>query len=275
MSFRVSLASFALCIAAVLAAPTRSSLADRLVERGARLAHDPSPLKTIKGEFGSTIENGTVQVQYSSNWAGAVQTAPPAGTTFGAISGSFNVPTPSAPEGSSGGSYAASAWAGIDGDTYGNAILQAGCDFTYDNGASYDCWYEWYPNPLTYFDGFTPSAGDTINVALKSLSPSQGTAVLTNQNTGQSVSKTFDAPSSTATLRGQNAEWIVEDFSSGGSLVPFVDFGTVTFTGCAATAGGQTVGTAGAETLEITGSGGNVLTGVTFPDASSVQIVYQ
>jgi hypothetical protein len=68
-------------------------------------------------------------VQYSNNWAGAVLTAPPSGQTFNAVSGQFTVPTASAPSGES-GTYSTSIWVGIDGDTYGNAILQSGIDVT-------------------------------------------------------------------------------------------------------------------------------------------------
>ena len=35
---------------------------------------------------------------------------------------------------------------------------------------------------------------------------------------------------SSAALCQQDAEWIVEDYELGGSLVPFANFGTVTFT---------------------------------------------
>jgi hypothetical protein len=60
------------------------------------------------------------------------------------------VPTPSAPSGvaSTDGDYAASAWVGIDGNTYSTAILQTGLDFAVStSGAvSYDARYEWYPD---------------------------------------------------------------------------------------------------------------------------------
>lgn len=57
-------------------------------------------------------------IQYSSNWAGAVLLAPPvAGTMFNSVLGTFTVPTPSVPTGGKVGTYAASLWVGIDGDT--------------------------------------------------------------------------------------------------------------------------------------------------------------
>ena len=58
--------------------------------------------------------------------------------SFTSVTGTFTVPTPSAPSGGD-GSYSASAWVGIDGDTCDTAILQTGVDFTIDYGSvSYD-----------------------------------------------------------------------------------------------------------------------------------------
>jgi len=42
-------------------------------------------------------------------------------------------------------------------------------------------------------------------------------------------------------LPGTSAEWIVEDFLSDNSEVPFADFGSVTFTGASAVINGATV----------------------------------
>ena len=88
------------------------------------------------------------------------------------------------------------------------------------------------------------------------------------------MTQILNAPSQQALIAGQNAEWIVEDFSSGGGLVPFANFGQVTFTGCSAQAGGDTVGTGGATILDITQNGA-VLTSVSIPDGSTVQVQYQ
>jgi hypothetical protein len=46
--------------------------------------------------------------------------------------------------------------------------------------------------------------------------------VIKNNTKGTSVSKSI---TSTAALCEENAEWIVEDFESGSSLVPFANFG--------------------------------------------------
>ena len=198
-------------------------------------------------------------VQYSQNWSGAVITSPPSGQTFDGVTASFVVPTPQVPSGSSSsGTYAASAWVGIDGDTYQNSILQTGVDFTITNGkVSYDAWYEWYPD-YAYDFSITISAGNTIVATVASTTSTSGTASIENVSTGKTVTKSL---TSSAALGGQNAEWIVEDFEQNGALVKLCNFGTVTFTGCTAKTASSSENAAGATILDIEQSG-KVLTSV-------------
>lgn len=91
-----------------------------------------------------------------------------------------------------------------------------------------------------------------------------------NVSKGQTVTHTFSGQS--AALQELNAEWIVEDFSSNGGLVPFANFGTVTFTGASATGSSGTVTPAGASILDIK-QNGQVLTSVS-SSGSSVTISY-
>jgi hypothetical protein len=63
------------------------------------------------------------------------------------------------------------------------------------------------------------------------------------------VSHTFTGQS--AALQELNAEWIVEDFSENSGLVPFANFGTVTFTNAKATTSSGTVGPNGADIIDI------------------------
>lgn len=76
----------------------------------------------------------------------------------------------------------------------------------------------------------------------------------------------------TRALQELNAEWIVEDFSSGGSLVPFADFGTVTFTGASASGSSGTVTPSGATLIDIK-QNGKVLTSSSV-SGSSVTVEY-
>ncbi|GAD94734.1 aspergillopepsin, putative [Paecilomyces variotii No. 5] len=191
--------------------------------------------------------NATKQVEYSSNWAGAVLI----GTGYTKVTGTFTVPIPSVPSGSGlFEEYCASAWVGIDGDTCTASILQTGVDFCVQGSSvSYDAWYEWYPDYAYDFSGITISAGDVVTVTVDATSSSAGTATVENVSTGQTVTHSFSGERDK--LCEYNAEWIVEDFESNGSLVPFADFGTVTFSGATATDDGSTVGPSGATILDI------------------------
>jgi len=264
----------ALVVTTVLAAPRSGyGLADRVQRRAAR-SHLSHPMTPAEGaELMTDAITNVTHVQYSSNWAGAVITSPPSGQTFNKVVGTFNVPTPKAPSGGS-GSYSASAWVGIDGDTYGNAILQSGIDFTVSGGqVSYDAWYEWYPNYAYDFSGISMSAGDEIKVTISATTLAKGTVTLENTTTGKSVSKSLSAPSSSSHLGGQNAEWIVEDFDSGGSEVSFANFGTVTFTGCSASTASSSEGLGSASVIDIKQSS-TVLTSVTIASTSELKVAY-
>ncbi|KAJ6556838.1 peptidase A4 family-domain-containing protein [Mycena vulgaris] len=252
---------------AALAAP-RSNVNDRVARRRAE-SHLSGPRQASTGVNSLAASAGNISnVEYSSNWAGATWES--AAGTYKTVTGTFVVPTPKAPSGGS-GSYAASAWVGIDGDTCGTAILQTGVDFTIDDGVvSYDAWYEYYPDYAYDFTGIPISAGNTITVTVSASSATAGTATITNVSTGKTVSK---ALTSTAKLCGQNAEWIVEDFEEGSSLVPFANFGTVTFTGAVATtSAGATVGPSGAVIIDIEQSS-KILTSVS-TTSNSVTIAY-
>lgn len=77
---------------------------------------------------------------------------------------------------------------------------------------------------------------------------------------GVQVRQRATAPSYRASLAGKTAEWIVEDYSKGGSLAPFDDFGTVKFSNCKAqTPRGATDNLQGAAIADIR-QNGRVLT---------------
>jgi len=259
----------------ILAAPRGQG---GLAQRRATRTRGSAPPHIINE--GEKIEGDNVtNVQYSSNWAGAVLTAPPAGQTFNAVSAQFTVPQPSAP---GTGSYSASIWVGIDGDTYQNSILQAGIDITATKSGSsttysYDSWYEWFPAYAVDFSTsqFSFKAGDVISVSVTSSSSTRGTVVLDNLTTGKTVTQSVSAQSSSYALGGQNAEWIVEDYEQNGQQVPFADFGTVVFSDAVAKTSSESVGVTGAQILEIKSRSGTVLTDVTIPSSSSVQLVYE
>ncbi|KAI0144588.1 peptidase A4 family-domain-containing protein [Xylariaceae sp. FL1272] len=207
-------------------------------------------------------KDGSIRhVEYSSNWAGAVLTS----TGWTSVLGTITVPTPV----NTGKSGAGSAWVGIDGDTCGTAILQTGIDWyiTASGSVSYDAWYEWYPDYAYDFTGITISKGDSVKFTVVANSKSSGTATINNLTTGKSVSHTFTGETS-AQLCEYDAEWIVEDFESGGSQVQFADFGTVTFTSPQALKGSTVYTPSGATIIDIEQSN-SVLTSCS---ASSSQV---
>ncbi|KAG9029934.1 hypothetical protein FRB95_004730 [Tulasnella sp. JGI-2019a] len=283
MVYAVALFANLLLASAALAAPS-SGLAARLERR--RDGRQSKPINRLEHPASNAGE--VSNVQYSSNWAGAVFDSKPAGT-FKSVTGTFIVPTPKAASGKTSGS--ASAWVGLDGDTCGNAILQTGVDFTITNGAvSYDgkrhfhtsgiisfllcvewiAWYEWYPDYAYDFSGIAISAGDSITTTVTATSTKAGTAVITNNTTGKTVTKSL---TSSYALCEENAEWIVEDYEEGSSLVTLANFGTVTFTGASAgLVAGGTLGPATADTIDIEQSS-KILTSVTV-GTSTVAVTY-
>lgn len=94
-------------------------------------------------------------------------------------------------------------------------------------------------------------------MTVKATSTSAGSATLENTTTGKSVTHTFTSASTEADLCEYDAEWIVEDFEEGLSLVPFADFDSVEFTDAYATKStGATVDAGdGATIIDIRQSG--------------------
>lgn len=213
-----------------------------------------APSNRLTSSFAEGLNSNNSHSTLSSNWAGAILTTPPVGSTFTGVSARFTIPAPKV-------NGAASAWVGIDGDTYAAAILQTGIDFMVINGVlAYKAWYEWYPDYAYDFADFKMSPGDIINISVTAGSSSAGTATIENVTTRQKVSKALNAPSPNSNLGGQNAEWIIEDFQQDGALVPLTNFGTVSFTdSMATTSAGKQVDTTGAQILDIQ-QGRSVLT---------------
>jgi Peptidase A4 family len=213
----------------------------------------------------------------STNWSGGVLVS----TGFTSVSASVVAPTPSLPEDSDDSTqYCGSAWVGIDGDTCSSAILQTGFDFCIQGtDVSYDAWYEWLPADAYDFSGITISAGDTIEMNVTATSKSSGTATVTNQSNGDSVTKTWTSSETEADLCEENAEWIVEDFteiSSDGeeSLAPFPAFETITFTDAIAIKDGSTVTASDAETIDLINEEDEIITTASV-DGDTVTVTYK
>lgn len=253
MKFTSSILSSALLATAVIAAPLTSERQARHEARTLASANGRSTDRSSHppykpGTHEVLHHNKTAQEQYSSNWAGAVLV----GSGYSAVTAEFTVPVPQAPgNGNAATQYCASAWVGIDGDTCTTAILQTGIDFCIQGSTvTYDAWYEWYPDYAYDFTGISISAGDVIKVTVDATSQTAGTATVENVSKGQTVTHTFTGQTN-GNLCEYNAEWIVEDFEENGALVPFANFGTVTFSGAQATDNGSVVGPSGATIMDI------------------------
>lgn len=264
----------ALFVGSSLAVPSR--LEQRVAAR--TNSHQSQPMQKIieDGEATEFRKLGKA-VQYSNNWAGAVWENSPKEGPFNAVGGTFTVPQPKISGKPSGdGTTAGSAWVGIDGDTYGAAILQAGVDFyvNQDGTTSFDAWYEWYPDYAYDFE-MSIVAGDVISIWIQSYNPSEGVIYIENETTGETASQQLKAPNEKSNLAGQNAEWIVEDFQSGGKLVNLVDFGTVTFTGAKAQAGKSDtpIPVKGATIIELK-QGDKVITKSTIKGDNELDVAY-
>ncbi|KAG8992573.1 hypothetical protein FRB94_011492 [Tulasnella sp. JGI-2019a] len=217
MLFAVAILNL-LLVSTALAAPR--TLADRVRRRR------EGRQSKVRRSIGPDVQPGQTATTYSThNWAGAVWDTYPV-NSFQAVTGTFVVPNPTLSRGQNWG--AACAWVGIDGSTCLNAILQAGVDFYNDNGEiSYYTWYEWYPAVSIDFEGVTMAAGHSVAITVTATSSTSGTVVMENKSTKQ-IATSF--VNSTYPLCQQNAEWIVEDFEQDGSMLPFANFGTITFT---------------------------------------------
>lgn len=126
---------------------------------------------------------------------------------------------------------------------------------------------------LTVISGISLAAGDVVTVTVTATSKTGGTAVIKNTSTGKTVTHSFSNEASTGSLCETNAEWIVEDFDSGGTQVSFANFGTVSFTGASAVQSGTKVGVTGASIIDIK-QGTTVLTDCSLSGSSGVTCKY-
>jgi Peptidase A4 family len=287
-----------LLAATALAAPrgqgalTRRSAASKSGARGSLPAREVGDGDGVSGL--QSIPNSNYMG--SKNWAGAYLVLPSGGPNFTYIQGQFAVPSvTSIPAGSPPGTYYAAIWIGIDGlgvDTVGgpNTIpVQAGVQIITElsaNGTtstSYNTFTAWYniddaqgffpvKGGDVLFYSITPNGFDFANIAEINLS--SGLSVPNFEDDTLQGGIDFD---------GLSVEWIVEDPPGGfeASLVPFLDFGSVTFTNCTAKLStGETVNLAGSTLLsmiEVGADGSTItetLTSETLLTATSLQISY-
>ncbi|KAJ6506133.1 acid proteinase [Mycena vulgaris] len=241
MFFSASLLSYALLASTVFAVPT-SRLDGDIARRVGRLVSPFRPADGVSEKRLSARKNGDSTVLTSSNWAGAGMESP--ANTYQSVTGTLVVPhLRPATGGASTGFYGGSSWVGLDGMTCKTSLMATGIDFTYFNETVFaNAWTEVYPNPGVSM-AMTVNAGDTIKLTVTATSTTTGTAVVENLSNGQSSTVSLTTPSPMCL---ENAEWIVEDFQESTFLIPFANFGSITFTDASATTrSGSTVGPSG------------------------------
>lgn len=200
-----------------------------------------------------TLEEAAADPSFapSENWSGYV--VPSGGPVLTYASGEWTVPNLNCTDTPNAG---ASFWVGIGGAEPGAGdLLQTGIRTDCVNGVQQNAgWWEEAPElPEIDFAGtyFPVSAGDSIQAEVFSL-PNGCTAncewetriddfttglsgtMITGEGWGVAPSRGgsylyLDTTPSATYSGGTTAEWIVEDYKSGNSFVPFANFGTVSF----------------------------------------------
>jgi len=230
-----------------IALPAAAGLAALLLTAcsGGASSHPPAATTTspARDSAASTV---SVTAQEDSNWAGYVIGSNPttttatttAGTSFSSVSGSW---TQSAADCASGSPSHSAFWVGIGGYT-GTHLEQTGtsADCSASGQATYSVWYELVPAaqaPVT----MTVQPGDKLSarVAVSGDKVSISISDLTRHVTF-SKQLTMSGPTVSS------AEWIAEAPSRCESassqdchILSLADFGSVTFTGASASAGGK------------------------------------
>jgi hypothetical protein len=175
----------------------------------------------------------------SQNWSGYAAT----GATFTAVSGMWTVPQVA----STGHSGADATWVGIGGVTR-NDLIQTGTQNAIDSSGlvSTTAFIEMLPAP-SHPIPVTVNAGDSIAVSVAQQSSNQWQFTFNDKTNGQVYNTTVSYASSLS-----SAEWIEEDPSSRGRLLPLDNFGTLQFSGGLTTKNGNSVNLAQANAQAIT-----------------------
>ncbi len=182
----------------------------------------------------------------STNWSGYVATAA-TGNTFTSVLGSWQVPSVPAPAvGASTGTYS-SFWVGLDGWKDGTVEQLGTSSFSVPgSGSYYYAWYEMYPQysiPI----GMAVAPGDWMNASVTYEGGAKFRLTMHDTTTGAIFSidqtSTFDQGQFASADLRTSAEWIAESPGVNGTISSLANFGTVTFTGAAATLGGTNTGT--------------------------------
>jgi Peptidase A4 family len=212
--------------------------------------------------------------QNDSNWAGyLVASSATTKTSFSAVSGSCTQPAADCAAGSP--SYSAF-WVGLGGYS-GDHLEQTGtsADCSASGQAVYSAWYELVPAAQVAVT-MTVQPGDRLSAHV-AVSGDTVTVSLSDSTRHTTFSKQLQMSDPTVS----SAEWVAEapsrcvsSSSQDCHILSLADFGSVTFTGASAAAGGRTgsitsgLGTVSALTLEANPSFGRLYATAAQADAS-------
>jgi hypothetical protein len=214
----------------------------------------------VPGPLGVRAES-TTAAWVARNWSGyAINTS-----VYTSVSGTWTVPTVSAPPHPTNSAQYSATWVGIDGfNLRDHNLIQAGTEQDWNYGTpSYQAWWEILPMGETVIPGITVRPGDAMTVSIVKGVP-DWTITVSDATTGQTFTtkQTFRG-------KGESAEWIQEAPTVGGRVAPLANFGTVDFSD--ATANGTNPGLNSSELgIMAKGKGGrHVISTPSLPNATA------
>ncbi|OIW24719.1 concanavalin A-like lectin/glucanase [Coniochaeta ligniaria NRRL 30616] len=167
---------------------------------------------------------------YSSNWCGAVQHSVST-NKITSVHAYFQVPTLSQRPGVTSFPQYVATWVGIDGATWGSALLQSGVTSQLSStGVQTNwAWLEWIPDAAYNIPSFPVATGDWIEVTVSASSSTAGSISISNldQSTNYLIPLTNGTP-----LGRVDADWIVEDPATSGGPAPLARFSDTWFEDC-------------------------------------------
>ena len=190
----------------------------------------------------STTSSPSTTKYYSQNWSGYMAVS----GTFTTISGSWVVPNPT---GNGTSTSADASWIGIGG-VNSNDLIQTGTDNTVSatGQVSSSAFYELLPAVSQNINSIQVTPGDSMSASIDQTSSGNWTIEITDNTTSKSFTTSVSYTSSLS-----SAEWIEEDPSySTGQLVPFDNYGTVTFSSGLTTYNASSVSIYGAHSDSVT-----------------------
>ncbi|KAB5549536.1 concanavalin A-like lectin/glucanase domain-containing protein [Coniochaeta sp. 2T2.1] len=199
----------------------------------------PGAHKSHRSSSGSSEIDKRAPISYSSGWCG-ISKRGPSNDPIKTVVGSFTAPNLRDRT----GTYPqfGAAWVGIDGASCQSTLVQAGVTtiLNSNGGQSASAWFEWVPNASYTIPKFPVKAGDWLMVNVTALTKNSAQISITNYDRDYAMTVTVTGGT---TLCQADADWIVEDFTSGGKPVPFARFDDIWFEDArATTASGGTFG---------------------------------